>query len=137
MPSGLQIIEPYWKVLLSAKAILPILWDLFPDHPNLLPTYFEWDRSKLGMQYVQKPIYSREGANVTIHDFLVIEQTEGPYDKSKSVFQAYAPLPDFEGYHPVIGSWIIGGQPAGMGIRESESLITGNFSRFVPHFIEG
>ncbi|HEX4475477.1 MAG TPA: glutathionylspermidine synthase family protein, partial [Polyangiaceae bacterium] len=32
----LRWIEPAWKMLLSTKGILPILWELFPDHPNLL-----------------------------------------------------------------------------------------------------
>jgi len=37
----------------------------------------------------------------------------------------------------VIGSWVIGHEEgnaaAGMGIRESDTPITGNTSRFVPH----
>lgn len=32
-----QWIEPAWKMVLSNKAILPVLAELFPDHPNLLP----------------------------------------------------------------------------------------------------
>ena len=31
---------------------------------------------------------------------------------------------------------MVDGEPAGMGVRESESLITDNLSRFVPHLIE-
>lgn len=31
-----QWIEPIWKTMLSTKAILPVLWELYPDHPNLL-----------------------------------------------------------------------------------------------------
>lgn len=34
-------IEPIWKMMLSNKAILPLLWELFPNHPNLLPAAFE------------------------------------------------------------------------------------------------
>ena len=51
------------------------------------------------------------------------------------MYQEYAPLPDFQGQRPVIGSWIIGQEPAGMGIRESSGPITDNLSRFVPHRI--
>ena len=47
---------------------------------------------------------------------------------------ADAPLPDFDGHHPVIGSWVIANQAAGIGIREDTSPITGNNSRFVPHY---
>jgi glutathionylspermidine synthase len=40
------------------------------------------------------------------------------------------------GQTALIGSWIIGGEAAGIGIRESSSKITDNMSRFVPHYIE-
>ena len=30
-------IEPIWKMMWSNKGILPVLWRLYPDHPNLLP----------------------------------------------------------------------------------------------------
>jgi glutathionylspermidine synthase len=33
----------------------------------------------------------------------------------------------------VIGSWIIAGESAGIGIREDDSPITRDTSRFVPH----
>ncbi|RYG28768.1 hypothetical protein EON81_27950, partial [bacterium] len=33
----------------------------------------------------------------------------------------------------VIGSWVVGGEARGIGIRESKSLITDNTSQFVPH----
>ena len=41
---------------------------MFPGHPNLLPAYFEDDpqAAELGNSYVRKPLYSREGANVTL-----------------------------------------------------------------------
>jgi len=32
--------------------------------------------------------------------------------------------------------WVIGQQPAGIGIREAGTLIRDNLSRFVPHLIE-
>ena len=58
-------IEPPWKALLSNKALLAALWELFPDHPNLLPTYLE--PGGIDGDYVQKPRLAREGANVSIH----------------------------------------------------------------------
>ena len=63
-----QFVEPPWKAILSNKAILPLLWAMFPNHPNLLPAYFEGDAkaAELGTSYVRKPLYSREGANVEL-----------------------------------------------------------------------
>ncbi len=50
------------------------------------------------------------------------------------LFQEYFEVPKFEGSTPILGSWLIGGLPAGMGIRESDKLITDNMSKFIPHF---
>jgi len=127
-------IEPSWKMILSNKAILPVLWKLFPGHPNLLETYFD---DPQGMSsYVEKPLFSREGANITIiEDGLITSETKGEYGDEGFVYQQLQKLPNFNGNFPVLGSWIIGGQAAGMGIRETTSLITDNFSHFVPHAV--
>jgi glutathionylspermidine synthase len=126
-------IEPSWKMILSNKAILPVLWQLFPYHKNLLPCYFT--RSNL-KDYVKKPFLSREGSNITIvENEKMIANSDGEYGEEGFIFQELCKLPDFNGNFPVIGSWIIGQQPAGIGIRESNGLITDNLSRFVPHLI--
>ncbi|CAN5461561.1 glutathionylspermidine synthase family protein [soil metagenome] len=126
-------IEPAWKMVLSNKAILPVLWQLFPYHKNLLPAYFT--RSNL-KDYVKKPLLSREGTNITIvENEKVIARSDGDYGAEGFIFQELCKLPNFDGNYPVIGSWVVGQQPAGMGIRESDGLITGNLSRFVPHLI--
>jgi glutathionylspermidine synthase len=126
-------VEPSWKMVLSNKAILPILWQLFPYHKNLLPAYFT--RSNL-KDYVKKPFLSREGTNITIvENEKEIANTDGNYGAEGFIFQELCKLPDFNGNFPVIGSWVVGQQPAGMGIRESNGLITDNLSRFIPHLI--
>ncbi len=133
--------EPPWKMLLSNKAILPVLWKRYPEHPNLLPAYFEDEKPAVGFQYmyIKKPILGREGANIqlsgTFSDTLIDGSHQVPeYDSSGYVYQEYAPLPNFQGKHPVIGSWIIGDEPAGIGIREDNTIISGNGSHFVPHY---
>ena len=130
---GLNLIEPAWKRILSTKAILPILWQLFPNHPNLLPAYFE---APLKGNFVRKPAQSREGSNITIYkEGQEILKTEGPQESPDFIYQDYCQLPEFGGKHAVIGSWIIGEEAGGIGIREDSSLITRNLSQFVPHFI--
>ncbi|MES2561406.1 MAG: glutathionylspermidine synthase family protein [Pseudomonadota bacterium] len=132
--SRLAVVEPAWKILLSCKAILAVLWELYPDHPNLLPSYFEPD--KLGKSFVRKPLYSREGANVEIHGPRGVYAQPGSYGAEGSIYQAYAPLPEFDGNYPVIGSWIINDASAGMGIREDVTPVTSNASRFIPHYFD-
>jgi glutathionylspermidine synthase len=129
---SLRVIEPPWKMLLSNKAILPVMWEMFPDHPNLLPASFEPGR--FATDYVKKPIYSREGANVSITTGGGTMQAPGDYGEEGFIWQAYHELPVFDANYTVIGSWIVGDEAAGIGIREDATPITRNSSRFVPHY---
>ncbi len=130
---SVQFIEPTWKMLLSNKGLLPVLWELFPGHPNLLPAYET--AGPLGERYIKKPKLSREGSNVTwVEGGVVLEATAGDYGEEGHVYQALAPLPDFDGQHPIFGVWVVDHEAAGLGIREDTRRITGNLSRFVPHF---
>jgi glutathionylspermidine synthase len=125
-------VEPPWKALLSNKAMLAALWELFPGHPNLLPTYLEPGR--IDGDYVKKPRLAREGANVSIRRRSGAMVSGGSYGAEGYVYQALAPLPDFDRNFAVIGSWIVGDAAAGIGVREDATPITTNTSRFVPHY---
>ena len=125
-------LEAPWKMLLSNKAILTVLWELFPESPYLLRAAFEAP----GANYVRKPIFGREGANVTVvRDGNVVAQTEGIYADSPCVYQDYHDVPCFDGKYPVVGSWMVNGHACGMGIREDNGPVTQNTSQFVPHII--
>jgi glutathionylspermidine synthase len=133
-------IEPPWKAILSNKGILPLLWAMFPRHPNLLPAYFDDDAkaAELGDSFVRKPLYSREGANVTmVVGGQAVDRGDGPYGAEGFVRQGVATLPHFEGNYAAIGSWIAGGKPCGLSVREELGPITKNTSRFLPHAIVG
>ncbi len=130
--STMYTLEPPWKMLLSNKGILPILWQMFPDHENLLPASFE--DNPLDGDYIRKPLFSREGENIELHRAGGVVRTGGGYGSEGFIQQRYAPLPCFDGNYPVIGSWVINGYSAGIGIREDKSEITTNSSRFIPHF---
>jgi glutathionylspermidine synthase len=131
-------IEPPWKAILSNKGILPLLWEMFPKHPNLLPAFFEDDpkAAMLGSSFVRKPLYSREGANVALVSAgTTLAEQQGPYGAEGFIRQAFAPLPSFTDLYPVLGSWLVDHTPCGLSIREDENPITGNTSRFLPHAI--
>lgn len=130
LPAGrTRWFEPPWKVLMSNKAILAVLWELYPDHPNLVPASL----TELPGDVVRKPRQSREGANVRIvRNGSVLIETAGEYD-GPTVWQQYVPVKTFDGFTPVIGSWMVNGYACGMGVREDPSPVTGNLSRFVPH----
>ena len=125
-------LEPAWKVLLSNKAILPLLWELNPDHPNLLPA----SSAPLPGRCVRKPAQGREGANIAIlDDGKAISTTDGDYAGDPVIYQQFVETPRFDGHTIVLGSWMVNGYACGLGIREDDGLITTNTSRFVPHRI--
>lgn len=112
--SKIRFVEPAWKQLLSSKAILPILWQRYPDHPNLLPASF---CPNLCGPCMRKPL-SRHGSS------------------DICIYQAYAPLPRFDDSYAVLSGWVVNDKPAGLGIREDATLITRSSSRFVPHYVD-
>lgn len=130
-----QWIEPSWKMILSNKAILAILWELYPNHPLLLETYFNDPRNLVN--YVKKPLLSREGANISIiNNNQTIEQTFGDYGNEGYIYQEFANMIKNNSGYSIIGSWIIGEESCGISFRESDYLITNDRSRFIPHIIE-
>lgn len=123
-------IEPVWRKMLMSKAILPLLWKLYPDHPFLLESRYERPESLLN--WVRKPFYGREGENVTLFG---VQSVTGPNGMGSFVYQRLAELSCHDGHYPVVGSWVIAGEASGLGIRESKMPITDSNARFVPYKI--
>ena len=123
-------IEPPWRLMLASKGMLALLWQLFPGHKNLLPAY----RSPglCGGPELAKPLFGREGANISAPGLV----TPGPYTEAARVYQAYRELPQVGGSYPVFGTWVVGARACGLGVREDDTPITRDTSRFVPHFFQ-
>jgi len=142
LTSHTQFLEPPWKLLLSNKGILPLLWQRHRGHPNLLESHFDDSTTTLPSGWVRKPLFSREGANIELRDFAGVPlHADGPYGGAGMIRQRLCPLPVFvdqqrnREVHTLIGSWVVGGHAAGIGIREDDTPITRNSSRFVPHIM--
>jgi len=134
--SGCRFIEPAWKAILSNKGLLPLLWEMFEGHPNLLPTFFADDpRADELDARVIKPLFGREGENISIRTPDIETDRGGHYGAEGHIVQAFHPLPEFDGRRPVMGCWVVASQPAGLGIREDDGPITTDDARFVPHLI--
>lgn len=125
-------IEPAWKMLLSNKALLAVLWELYPGHPNLLSAHLDGPRELARTTgYVAKPLLGREGEGVTVHE----PGAPAAVRDEPCCYQQLAPLPAFDGNHVVLGAWTVRDEPAGLGIRESSGLVTDGYARFLPHVI--
>ena len=128
-------IEPIWKMIWSNKAILHMLWTMFPNHPNLLAASVRQER--IGASYVAKPFLAREGSNIEVVERgETLARSQGEYREGLTIYQELYKLRDFGAGYPVIGAWVVDGEAAGMGVRE-DGLITGNRARFIPHVIRG
>ena len=132
--SNIQLFEPLWKSIMSNKYILKTISDLFPNSPYVLKCN---DFPLNTGDYCKKPIYSREGANIElVKDRRTLEQTSGDYGSEGYIYQELVEVESQDGMYPIIGSWIVGGEACGMGIRENSSRISDNMSYFIPHIIE-
>jgi glutathionylspermidine synthase len=135
LTGDIRFFEPAWKMILANKGILPLLWEMAPGHKNLLPAFFE--EGRITGEVVRKPLFSREGANIVLTaGGRTYEGTDANYGSEGIIYQQAHPLPDFDGSYPVVGSWVVNGLPAGLGIREDRTPITTNTSLFVPHFFQ-
>lgn len=126
-------VEPLWKVLLSTKALLAALWYLYPGHDNLLPTFL--DGPQYLSSYVVKPFFGREGEGIRV---VVPDRSYEPPAAPRvptAAYQQWAELPVYDGNYAVLGTWVVGGRAAGLGVRESDGPITDGRARFVPHVI--
>ena len=137
-PNSPSWLEPSWKSILSNKALMPMLWRHFPNHPNLLPAFFENELGNNFKQYewVKKPIFSREGANISfVKANSEQPMSDGPYGQEGFIYQAKHLLPKFQDNYTLIGSWLVNDKSAGISIREDKQPITQDMSRFMPHII--
>jgi len=146
MARTVRVVEPAWKLLLTSKGILALLWEMNPGHPLLLPAHRRSDAFDAGTQVVAKPLFGREGANLSVAVLgpngepagTPLIETPGPYGNEGFVFQAWHPVAaaaDRAGkrHHAVLGVWIVGDKACGLGVREDGTPVTRNTSRFVPH----
>ncbi len=129
-----QFVEPLWRLLFSSKGMLAILWELFPDHPALLPCYDS--PAALAGDFVTKPLFGREGHNITIHaKGRILAETTGEFASQPCIHQQFVSSPRFHGAVAQLGIWMVRGEAVALGLRESQDLILSSHSPFVPHLI--
>ena len=126
------IANPAYSLLFQSKALLAHLWKVFPHHPLLL----EASAQPLAGHHVRKPVFGREGQNVTEiqPDGQAGAEVPGEFAQQPQLYQAWAELPaDTQGRRYQAGVFWAG-EACAIGFRRDASLIT-NLSEFVPHVI--
>jgi glutathionylspermidine amidase/synthetase len=124
-----KVFEPLWTLVPSNKAILPVLWEIFPDHPCLLDAQFSLTADLRRKGYVAKPIVGRCGSNISIvgRGEKLIDSTEGQFENREPMYQEFFELPRFDGRHMQLSTFVVDGRYSGACIRADTSpIITGN-----------
>ncbi|NJR41018.1 MAG: glutathionylspermidine synthase family protein [Leptolyngbyaceae cyanobacterium CSU_1_4] len=149
LSGDVKILEPLWKQILSNKGAMVWMWELFQNHPVyaqfLLPTFFRDTISiasteLLVQMHVKKPLVGLEGVGVSIETGdgiagAVHSRDARGYDREGFIIQQYQQLPEYFGYHFVVGSWIVGDTSAGLILRGDTNPITGRHCLIAPHLV--
>lgn len=144
------VIEPVWTAITANKAILPVLYELFPLCPYLLESSMKLTASlKKAAGYVTKPISGRCGENVTLHinkpeefdlagpgfdedDPEGILASDGRFDECPLVYQELCPLIRINEAFIQINTFCAGGRYAGTVLRVDAFAIIGKESDSYP-----
>ncbi len=129
-----MVFEPLWTLIPSNKAILPVLWSMFPNHPLLLNSSFELSDELTASGYVTKPIVGRCGANISLVDdrSQLLESTGGAFANQHQMYQQLFPLPRIGDYHVQVSTFTAAGIYAGSSVRVDRSLVLNKDSDCLP-----
>ncbi|QID16332.1 bifunctional glutathionylspermidine amidase/synthase [Nitrogeniibacter mangrovi] len=128
------VFEPLWTLIPSNKAILPVLWSIFPNHPYLLDTRFAPGEDFGADGYVVKPIVGRCGANISIYaaDDTLVTETDGRFDDRAQIYQAFFELPRLDGLNVQVCTFSVDGVYGGACVRVDPSLVITTDSDLLP-----
>ncbi|PIR37342.1 MAG: bifunctional glutathionylspermidine amidase/glutathionylspermidine synthase [Alphaproteobacteria bacterium CG11_big_fil_rev_8_21_14_0_20_39_49] len=132
--SEVMVYEPLWTLIPSNKAILPVLWHLYPNHQHLLESHFELTPKLLKNGYVKKPIVGRCGNNIEIisNTQETLASSGGNFENQDMVYQELFALPNINGQNIQLCSFTVEGVYAGACLRSDPSLIIQSKSDVLP-----
>lgn len=131
--SEVVVFEPLWTLIPSNKAILAVLWMLFPDHPFLLNTQFSLTEELRQKGFAEKPIAGRCGHNISLVDKdTVLEATGGKFGKQDLIYQELCMLPQMNGLNMQLCSFTVEGSYAGACMRTDSSVLITKDSDLLP-----
>ena len=130
---GVLVHEPLWTLIPSNKAILPVMWMLFPDHPYLLNAQYELTDVLRESGYVEKPIAGRSGENIVLSDTTdVLCKTDGRFGNRKRIYQELFSLPKIDQMNVQICTFTVAGTYAGACARVDSSPVIRGGSDVMP-----
>lgn len=134
LQDNIMVYEPLWTLITSNKALLPIIWSLFPDHPYLLNAQYDITPELLAEGYVAKPLAGHAGHNISIfsQSNALVKETGGRFCHQDQIYQAFFQLPERNGYHIQLAAFTVDGKYAGAATRADKSMIITTHSDILP-----
>jgi glutathionylspermidine amidase/synthetase len=123
---NIRVFEPLWTIIPSSKAILPVLWQLKPNHPYLLKSHFDLTPELRASGHVAKPVTGRAGGNVRLFapNGSLIEETKGKWGDDRYIYQELCTIPKYRDHHVQVCTWAIDGTYGGTVLRvDSKNII--------------
>ncbi|ABR74174.1 bifunctional glutathionylspermidine amidase/glutathionylspermidine synthase [Actinobacillus succinogenes] len=119
------VYEPLWTAIPSNKAILPVLWSLFPYHRYLLEADFELTDGLRKCGYARKPIGGRRGDNVQLigENGEISDRTFGKFEAQTNIYQRLWCLPKAEEQYIQICTFTVGGHYGGSCLRSDPTRV--------------
>lgn len=129
-----MVFEPLWTVIPGNKAILPVLWSLFPHHPYLLDTDFEVNDELKQTGYAVKPIGGRCGSNIGLvsHQEESLGETGGRFAGQTNIYQQLWCLPKVAERYIQVCTFTVGGHYGGACLRSDPTLVIKKESNIEP-----
>lgn len=120
-----MVFEPLWTVIPGNKAILPILWSLFPHHQYLLDTDFTVNDELKQTGYAIKPVGGRCGNNIGLvsHQQQLLDETAGKFAHQTNIYQQLWCLPQVAGRYIQVCTFTVGGHYGGACLRSDPTLV--------------
>ncbi|MGF1724891.1 bifunctional glutathionylspermidine amidase/synthase [Photobacterium nomapromontoriensis] len=133
-----KVFEPLWTLIPSNKAILPVLWSLFPHHRYLLNTDFVVNDELKQTGYAIKPIAGRCGSNIDLvnHDESILDKTHGSFDNQKNIYQELWCLPKIANKYVQVCTFTVDGNYGGVCLRTDDSLVIKKDSDIAPLMVQ-
>lgn len=158
-----EMFNPPEAIIMQNKSFLALVWQIylsgkfFNSHEEkiieqyMLPSFFEEDLNLIdGGEFIKKPIWGREGRNISIIDgatknVIYEHQIENPdavicRDSNKFMYQKFVDTPQFEaiadsGYLKgfiTLSCFMLGDKPSAVYCRFSPEKVIGTEAYFVP-----
>lgn len=135
--TGLIVLNPSYSIGMQAKHMMSLMYELHPEHKNLLATYNDKSHFE-GKRYVKKVNFGRLGENVSVvaANGKVITKNKGDFGNFTKVYQEFTEMyRDEDGDIYQAGMYMIDGKASSISFRRRDNLIIDDDAEFVGHVI--